>query len=102
MRAISWVLLASGSGNTAAAAESDWVTVNIQRKPVNSTNVRSVGYHRGARVLEVEFKVGSVYRYREVPLDAYEALMHAESKGRHFSRNIRGQYEFRRTDRPRR
>jgi len=100
-RAISWVLLASVFAGTGASAEGDWVAVAIKRVPVDSTNLRSVGYHRGERVLEIEFKVGSVYRYRAVPLKVYEALMRADSKGRHFSRQIRGRYEFKRTENPR-
>ncbi len=100
-RVISWTLLARGFPKAVTAADGDWVSVFIKRVPVDSTNLRSVGYHRGERVLEIEFQAGSVYRYRDVPLNAYEALMRADSKGRHFSRQIRGRYEFKRTDNPR-
>jgi hypothetical protein len=80
----------------AASGEEDWLTAWIERKPVDSTNLSAVGYNRSARVLEVEFRSGAVYRYREVPIEIYRSLADAESKGRYFIRSIRGRYEFRR------
>jgi hypothetical protein len=85
----------------AAGAGEDWLAVVIHRDAVDSSNLVSAGYHRGAKVLEIEFQSGSVYRYRDVPLNAYEALMGAESKGRYFSRQIRGRYEFKCIERQR-
>jgi hypothetical protein len=92
-------LLLGGFSGKAASADGDWLSVAIKRESVESTNLASVGYNQKACVLEVEFQSGSVYRYRDVPRNAYEALMRAESKGRYFSRQIRGRYEFRRVDR---
>lgn len=83
-----------------AASEEDWLSAVIVRDPVNSTNLTSAGYNLSARVLEIEFHSGSVYRYRGVPLSAFEALMKAESKGRYFTRQIRGRYEFSRIANP--
>lgn len=79
-----------------AGTEEDWITAVIKREAVNSTNLRSIGYHRGLRVLEIEFHSGSIYRYRNVPTKAYGALIGADSKGRHFMQEIRGRYEFKR------
>src|SRR5687768_2279843 len=94
-----WLMrLAYGGQIWVGAAEDDWLFTVVKRESVNSTNLRSIGYHRGLRVLEIEFHSGSIYRYREVPLNAYAALIRADSKGRHFSRQIRGRYEFKRMD----
>jgi hypothetical protein len=46
-------------------------------------------------VLEVELQSGPIYRYFDVPLSVYEALMSAPSKGRYFDDNVQGKYEHR-------
>lgn len=69
---------------------------HINRLAVDSTNLASVGYDRDARVLEVEFRTGSIYRYRAVPADVFADLMSAPSKGRFFAREIRDKYQFQR------
>lgn len=47
----------------------------MERIPVSSSNLASVGYQDG--ILEVAFKSGSVYQYTGVPESVYEALMSA-------------------------
>jgi hypothetical protein len=66
------------------------------RKSVSSTSLSSVGYDPASGVLEVEFKSGAIYRYHGVPEAVHRNLMTAESKGRFFTRNIRGRYTFER------
>ena len=51
----------------------------MRRNPIESSNIASVGYEAG--ILEVEFHDGSVYRYYNVPMEAYVGLMHADSPG---------------------
>jgi hypothetical protein len=67
---------------------------HIDREPVQSTSLASVGYDGAGKILEIEFISGAVYRYTAVPEKVYRELLAAESKGRYFSKNIRGQYEF--------
>ena len=69
---------------------------HTDRKPVSSSNLRSVGYNGPAMVLEVEFRNGSVYRYFAVPLATYEGLVRAESKGRYFNQNILPRFPYQR------
>lgn len=64
----------------------------MQRVPVVSEAVRSVGYEGGA--LEVEFADGDVYRYFEVPEAVYGELMLAESVGHYVSARIQGRYRY--------
>ena len=59
----------------------------MEREPVESSALASVGYDRD--VLEVEFVNGSVYQYVGVPVWVYEALMMAQSYGR-FNRGAHG------------
>lgn len=64
----------------------------MEREPVNSSALASVGYDRG--VLEAEFVNGSVYQYVGVPVRVYEALMMAQSYGRFFNEHIRDRYQY--------
>lgn len=65
----------------------------MDRDPVVSSNIRSVGYDPTSSILEVEFNSGSIYQYLDVPENEYEGLMNAASKGRYINRNIKGRYE---------
>jgi hypothetical protein len=65
----------------------------MQRQWIESSVLASVGYDRGGRVLEVEFKHGGVYRYRGVPEQSIEELMTAGSHGSYFGRQIRNRYQ---------
>ena len=64
----------------------------MQRQPVVSSNLWSVGYDREALVLEIEFQGGRVYRYFGVPESVYAGLMGAGSKGTYFSTFIKDRY----------
>ncbi len=48
---------------------------------VESSMVHAIGYDPEERALEVVFTSGKVYVYEGVPLDVYEGLMAAQSKG---------------------
>jgi hypothetical protein len=61
----------------------------MQRTPVSSTALASVGYDARARTLEVEFTNDRLYRYFGVPVSEYEALLAAESQGSYFTKHIR-------------
>ena len=65
----------------------------IERHPVTSSHLKSVGYNEKAEELEVEFQSGEVYRYFAVPPVVYEELLSAESKGKFFNSRIRGMYQ---------
>jgi hypothetical protein len=60
----------------------------MERIPVQSTNVVSVGYETSSQTLEIEF-TGSVYQYHGVPEHLYEGLMDASSKGTFLDQNIK-------------
>lgn len=67
----------------------------MQRTPVTSSNLVSVGYNASSQTLEVEFKNGGIYQYDEIPLELYTGIMSAASAGRYFHQNIRGKYQAR-------
>lgn len=68
----------------------------MQRQPVSSSNLASIGYDAGQQVLEIEFLNGSVYSYFGVPEGLFDQLMAAGSRGSFFSQNIRNQFQFER------
>ena len=66
----------------------------MQRQPVESSNLRSVGYDEFLLVLEIEFKSGAVYRYYGVPSEVHDELINAESVGKYFNANVKSKYNF--------
>ena len=53
----------------------------MDRVPVDSGTVLSIGYDRVAFTLEIEFRNGHVYRYFDVPEAAHRLLVKATSIG---------------------
>ena len=66
----------------------------MDRTPVSSRNLHSVGYDATTSTLEVEFKNGSVYQYHGVPESEHIALMQAGSKGGYLASHIKGVYSY--------
>jgi hypothetical protein len=66
----------------------------IERTPITSTNLRAAGYDEGSQTLEVEFTNGAVYQYAGVPLNEFEGLMNADSKGKYLNANIKNRYPY--------
>ena len=61
----------------------------MERIPVKSTNVKSVGYDLETKTLQVEFKSGGIYQYAGVQPEMYADLLKAESIGRFVSQVVR-------------
>lgn len=68
----------------------------MERQPVSSSSLVSVGYDPSSEILEIEFKNGLIYRYFNVPLFEHERLMAAESHGIYFNANVKDTYPFER------
>ena len=68
----------------------------MERSPVTSSNIRSIGYDPASGTLEVEFRSGSVYQYFNVPNQIYRGLITAFSKGAFLNNFIKEQYRYRR------
>lgn len=66
----------------------------MERTTVSSSNINSIGYEAETQTLEIEFMRGSVYQYSDVPVEEYEAIMNADSKGKYFNANIKNHYHF--------
>lgn len=61
----------------------------MDRIPVQSSNIASIGYDSQASTLEVEFLGGGVYQYFGVPDHVYDGFMNAGSKGSYFHHSIK-------------
>lgn len=66
----------------------------MRRRRVDSSAISSMGYDARSSTLEVEFRSGAVYDYHGVPPKVWKDLLGAPSKGRFFSRSLRGRYPF--------
>jgi KTSC domain len=64
----------------------------MQRHPVSSTNLASVGYDLLSQTLEVEFGSGGVYQYFDVPEHVHQELLAAGSAGSYFARSIKNSF----------
>ncbi len=62
-------------------------------KKVNSSMLRRVRYDPKSRFLDVVFRTGEKYRYKDVPSDEYNRLMNAESHGKYMQRHIIDHYD---------
>jgi len=65
----------------------------MNRTPVRSSNIASVGYENGT--LEIAFVSGGIHQYFNVPEHVYHGLMSATSKGRYFHDRIKNRYRTR-------
>ena len=68
----------------------------MHRQPVDSSNLRSVGYDAATKTLEVEFRSGAVYQYSGVDEETFNRFMASPSKGKFLYRSVRAVHTGRR------
>ncbi len=68
----------------------------MERKQVNASNIRSVGYDARARLLEIEFSSGSIVQYQDVSPEVHRAFLAAPSMTSYFHDRIDETYTARR------
>ncbi len=61
----------------------------MERIPVQSSNIASVGYDPVEMILEIEFLFGGIYQYFKVTPNVYDGLMSAGAKGFYFDQHIK-------------
>ena len=64
----------------------------MDRTPVSSSDLKSIGYDKENQILEVEFHGGGIYQYFDVPEDIFEGLTSAPSHGKFFHRAIKNSF----------
>lgn len=65
----------------------------MQRLPVKSSNIKSIGHDPETNKLHVEFNSGKVFEYDGVTAEDHSSLMACESIGKGFQ-NIKGRCAF--------
>ena len=68
----------------------------MERKRVNSSRIRSVGYDEQTMTLEVELSSGQVYQYPKVYPEVYRRFMAAPNPTSFFEDRIEEEYTGRR------
>jgi hypothetical protein len=68
----------------------------MERKKVNSSGIRSVGYDPGSQMLEVELSDGGIWQYSKVPGEVHRRLMAAPSMVSFYRDSIEEDYSRRR------
>jgi len=66
----------------------------MDRIRVRSSNIASIGYDQETQTLEVEFLNGGIYQYFDVPWGAWLGFVGADSKGKYFAAQIKGNYRY--------
>jgi hypothetical protein len=60
----------------------------MDRKRVNASNIRSIGYDAAKQLLEVEFTSGSIVEYSGVSPEVHRQFMNAPSPGSFFQDKV--------------
>ena len=66
--------------------------------PVESSMILGVRYDEESYALDVIFRTGEKYRYKNVPPLEYEGLMSAKSQGQYMHKRILRRYDYERLD----
>jgi hypothetical protein len=68
----------------------------MERKRVNSSKIRAVGYDSKSRVLEVELRDGAVIAYSGVSQEVHRQFMNAPSPTSYYEDKIADEFSARR------
>jgi hypothetical protein len=66
----------------------------MERSPLASSSVASVGYDDATQMLEIEFRSGRIYQFVEVPRGVFDWLLRTPNKGSYVARMINGRYRY--------
>jgi hypothetical protein len=68
----------------------------VKWTPVESRMLAAVAYNHDWQQLYLKFRSGEVYCYRQVPLECYQELLAADSKGKYVRSQILNRYPYQR------
>lgn len=66
----------------------------MERTPVSSSTIASIGYDSTSQTLEIEFINGHIYQYFDVPESYYLGIIGDASPGGYLSRHIKGVFRY--------
>ncbi|MBD5801407.1 hypothetical protein AZOA_08210 [Azoarcus sp. Aa7] len=70
--------------------------MSIERKPIRRGGIRSAGYDRGARILEIEFDNGSIVQHNGVGEEIARRFLASGSPVSYYRDNIEEEFTLRR------
>lgn len=68
----------------------------IERKPIQRGGIRSAGYDRGARILEIEFDNGTIIQHTGVGDEIARRFLSSGSSASYYKDNIQEEYTLKR------
>ncbi|HYI41442.1 MAG TPA: KTSC domain-containing protein [Allosphingosinicella sp.] len=74
----------------------------LRVRDLDSSAIARAAYDADAATLDLWYRGGDRYRYFDVPLEVFEALLSAPSAGEFVNRNIKNEYRFEIEERRRR
>jgi plasmid stabilization system protein ParE len=77
---------------------STWSVEGMKFIPVESKMILGVRYNKATLEMDVIFRTGDRYRYKNVSASVFEGLMSAKSIGQYMHRRILGRYDYERLD----
>ena len=66
--------------------------------PVDSQMILGVRYNAKTYELDVVFRTGDKYRYKNVPQFVFDGLMQAKSHGQYMHKTVLGRFKYERLD----
>ena len=66
----------------------------MERRPINSAMLVSIGYDNRTQILEAEFQSGHLYQYYDIDENIYQGLLNAKSYGNYMNQHIIDTYEY--------
>jgi hypothetical protein len=70
--------------------------MTLERKPIRRGGIKSAGYDRNARVLEIEFDNGSVIQHTAVGEEIARRFLASSSPASYYKDNIQEEFTIRR------
>lgn len=64
----------------------------IETTPVESSNLKAIGYDAATKTVQVDFKTGRKYHYQNVPQETFDEFAAAPSVGKHFAAHIKNAF----------
>ena len=64
----------------------------MDRKGIESSMIRSIGYDVDNSTLEIEFNSGPIWQYFDFPESQWYEFKSSDSQGKFFHREIKNQY----------
>lgn len=68
----------------------------MERKRINSGNIRAVGYDARSRMLEIEFNSGNIVQYSGVSDEVHRRLLNSPSPSSYFRDSIEENFSSKR------